>query len=79
MPLNLDLNQKMITVKEELERARLKDVEVDEGSQIVVGHDFALYKKDDFSIYLSETIKVGAGVIVGVLKEESRTTSKTYE
>ena len=79
MPLNLDLNQKMITVKDELEKARKKDVEVDEGSQIVIGHDFALYKKDDYAIYLSETIKVGAGIVIGVLKEESRNNPKIYE
>ena len=45
----------------------------------MIGHDFALYKKDDYAIYLSDTIKVGAGIIVGVLKEESRDNSKIYE
>ena len=45
----------------------------------MVSEDFCIYKQDGQSIYISRTIKVGGGILIGILDEEELSTAKVTE
>ena len=63
-------------VLDELEKVQNKEIEVDKGSKIIDSGNFCIYKRGGQSMFISDTIKVGGGELIGLLNEEELGTGK---